>query len=541
VKHSFFAVSFLATSALIGAGCDSALDVAPAVQAQAHHELEPISATVFGERVLLFLEFPRPLAGESARFLAHLSVLATGEPVRAGRVALVIGSTTLVAEGPKRDGLFVPEGSVATPGVHAASLVVTSAQAEERLDLGEIVVHADATDAQRAAEAEAGAPPSGSVPFLMEQQWRIKALVAASAPRSLTSRLVVPAQIRSPEGAEVVVTPPVAGRLVAAENAALPRSGDFVEAGQRLGFVEPPLSATELAQLQALQLEFELKSLDIVRALNDAQVQHDFATREHERVSKLRASALSTAQELDQAEQRRSVARTALEGARAMKEALDQVRAARSERAGDREAGALRFPLVSPLRGTVIAAGRLQGEALTPNDELFRVLDTSRVWVEGHVFEFDLHRIGAAPAGVVTFAALPGTRVDVGGPQRALVVSATVDSVSRTVVVRCEIPSDGGTIKPGMQAELELATLRIDAAVAIPFDAVVMEQGLPTAYVMLEGELFQKRDLELGVRDGDYVEIRKGIAVGEHVAMRGAYVIKLAALSPTSFGAGHQH
>jgi len=77
--------------------------------------------------------------------------------------------------------------------------------------------------------------------------------------------------------------------------------------------------------------------------------------------------------------------------------------------------------------------------------------------------------------------------------------------------------------------------------VTIPFEAIVVDRSAPTAYVMLEGELFQKRELELGIRDGEFVEVRRGIAAGERVATRGAYVVKLAALSPTSFGPGHQH
>jgi multidrug efflux pump subunit AcrA (membrane-fusion protein) len=92
-----------------------------------------------------------------------------------------------------------------------------------------------------------------------------------------------------------------------------------------------------------------------------------------------------------------------------------------------------------------------------------------------------------------------------------------------------------------MLADLEIAIAEVDAAVAIPAEAVVMDQGAATAYVMLDGELYQKRDLELGIKDGDFVEVRRGLAAGEHVAARGAYVVKLAALSPTSFGPGHQH
>jgi len=92
-----------------------------------------------------------------------------------------------------------------------------------------------------------------------------------------------------------------------------------------------------------------------------------------------------------------------------------------------------------------------------------------------------------------------------------------------------------------MLAELEIATGSVEAAVAIPTEAVVMDQGLATAYVMLEGELFQKRELGLGVKDGGMVEVLRGLEPGERVATRGAYIVKLAALSPASFGAGHAH
>ena len=97
-----------------------------------------------------------------------------------------------------------------------------------------------------------------------------------------------------------------------------------------------------------------------------------------------------------------------------------------------------------------------------------------------------------------------------------------------------------GCVSP-LARELVLGTAKSTSATAVPLEAIVMDQGNPTAYVMLEGEIFQKRELELGVRDGGFVEVRRGITAGEYVATRGAYVVKLAALSPASFGAGHQH
>jgi multidrug efflux pump subunit AcrA (membrane-fusion protein) len=45
----------------------------------------------------------------------------------------------------------------------------------------------------------------------------------------------------------------------------------------------------------------------------------------------------------------------------------------------------------------------------------------------------------------------------------------------------------------------------------------------------------------LGVRDNGWVEVRGGVLEGERVVTKGAYVIKLASLSPASFSHGHGH
>ena len=68
-----------------------------------------------------------------------------------------------------------------------------------------------------------------------------------------------------------------------------------------------------------------------------------------------------------------------------------------------------------------------------------------------------------------------------------------------------------------------------------------MDGGRPTAFVLVHGEAFQKRVLDLGIRDGPLVEVRAGISEGDRVVTRGAYLVKLAAASPASFGAGHAH
>jgi cobalt-zinc-cadmium efflux system membrane fusion protein len=524
---------------VLGPSCGSR---ASAAALEEEHSHDPASVTVFGERLLLFMEYPHLVRGAPARFLAHFTVLATGEPVRSGTVTLEIGPSRLTVDAPKREGLFIPEGSPTEAGTFQGRLIVESSQARETLELGPIVVHASEAEADRAAHSEGGEEPASTVPFLMEPQWKVKLLLARAESRTLNERLVVPGTVVAPEGRSAVVSSSVAGRLVAPSAGALARTGETVEAGQTLAFVEPALGAPELAQLHALELELDLQALEVLRATGEAEARLRFAERERERIGKLRAEGLSTQQQLDKAEQDLGLARTELEAAGRMKTSLERLEENRRG-AGRTEAGAtVRFPLRAPLEGTVVEVLGVTGSSIEPGETVFRILDPSRVWVEGRVSEFDGERIGGDSHAFGQFAALPGRRFELHGPGGGQpYISPEVEASSRTLLVRYEVENSGGALRPGMLAELHVSTGEHEAAVVIPAEGVVMDQGLPTAYVMLEGELFQKRELELGVTDGPWVEVLRGLEAGERVATRGAYIVKLAALSPTSFGAGHAH
>ncbi|MHC5211985.1 MAG: efflux RND transporter periplasmic adaptor subunit [Planctomycetota bacterium] len=517
------------------AGCGPRSDVGEngASAASAEAEPEPVTVTLFGESVLLFMEHPRLVRGQDARFLAHFSVLATGEPIRTGRVVLSVGATTLEADGPKRDGLFIPEGSFPKAGRFPGSISVQSDQAVETLELGDVVVHATEEEARGAAEAGAGSEDAGDgVPFLMEQQWKVKLLLAAAGPARLVRRLVVPARVVLAEGAAAHVAAPVAGRLVAHGGGPLPLTGDHVEAGQDLAFVEPPLS-----------LEWSLAAVQVERDLAAAGARLRFADLDHERVARLRQSGLSTQQQLDESARDLEVARGAAEAARAARARLDETRARSGPTGAAAGADAPRFALHAPIAGSVVGAGRVVGESVEAGDLLFRIVDPARLWVEGRVSEFDLGQLGEAPRAMVSLPALPGRRFEVGGTveNRLLAIGPEIDQRSRTAVIRYALADPDGAVMPGMLASLEIARDVVDAAVTIPVEAVVMDQGLPTVYVMAEGEMFERRDVELGLADGDLVEVLAGVEPGEHVATRGAGTVRMAAMSPASFGHGHGH
>lgn len=543
-----------------GSGSDS-LAAAPDHGAGADHpahaseELDPISVTLLKPKIELFMEYPHLIQGEKATFLAHLTVLATGEPVRSGTFVLEARSgdgksVRVQVDAPARDGLFKPEAVFPATGSYDAKLIVRSDQVEDTIDLHELVVHSDVHGAQHAAEALAGTAPPDAVPFLMEQQWKINMLLGLVSKRTLTERLRIPGQIEAAQGASAAVSPPVAGRLVRIPAGGFPKIGETVQAGDTLAFIEPPLPVSAELTLRALDLD--MKAIEVERSISETRQRLEFAKRAYERELKLYEKGAGSEQQFDEAKRNLELAQIEFDGALAMKRhyesataKLNELRgnAASSEGTGIATPSALRMPLVSPITGRIETAEHIEGEHVDAHQEVFRIVNTDHVWVEGRISEFDLGKLTSAVGAYMTLPSLPDRRIDILGSAGGKLVAAgqVVDSLSRTLAIRYELPNPEGLLRVGTLVDLFLETNRAVEAAAIPEEAIVMEHGRPTTYVLVHGELFQKRELELGIRDGGFVEVRKGLSADERVATKGAFAIKLAALSPASFSAGHAH
>ncbi|MFH1842593.1 MAG: efflux RND transporter periplasmic adaptor subunit [bacterium] len=67
--------------------------------------------------------------------------------------------------------------------------------------------------------------------------------------------------------------------------------------------------------------------------------------------------------------------------------------------------------------------------------------------------------------------------------------------------------------------------MRSSEVLAVPETAVLHEDGTTAVFVQVAGEVFQRHQVELGVRAGGWVEVKFGLAEGDQVVTHGAGVI----------------
>lgn len=100
-------------------------------------------------------------------------------------------------------------------------------------------------------------------------------------------------------------------------------------------------------------------------------------------------------------------------------------------------------------------------------------------------------------------------------------ISPTVDQSKRTFVVEALIQNPNRELKPGSYARAKIITDRVESIRLVPSRALNYVLGTNKAYVVTADNTVQVRDVKLGDRFAQEVEILEGVEVGERVAIGG--------------------
>jgi membrane fusion protein, copper/silver efflux system len=171
------------------------------------------------------------------------------------------------------------------------------------------------------------------------------------------------------------------------------------------------------------------------------------------------------------------------------------------------------IPVRSPASGVIVEKIAVEGMHITPGQTLFRIADLSSVWVEAHVYERDMAAIRIGQTATVTLDAYPDQRF----AGRATYIHPFVEEQTRTVRVRFQLPNPRGLLKPGMYANVELATPAA-SVLSVPADAVLDSGTEQVVFVALGEGYFEPRRVKATRRVGDAIAIAEGLKEGEEVA-----------------------
>lgn len=488
---------FLAAAAPAVMACSSSEDV------PATGEAAGGAITMWTDSTELFMEHPALIVGAPDKFAVHLTDISDFAPIRTGKITLRFvprsGGETLTAvqEVPRAPGIYGPAPAFKTPGIYDLTLLVDSPQAKDSITVRGLTIYAKESDAPREAEA-----PSSGISFLKEQQWKTSGFRTAFAVAgNLAASFVATGVIEPAGGKQASVTAPIAGLVDAGSVALSPAPGQSVRRGQVLAYITPSLGEGGSSYAQARA------------ALRDAQ-------NEYTRTKRLVDAEAAPLRRLNEAESRLRAARETLAGL-----------------GGDALTADGRLAIRAPISGEIVTRHITPGGRIEAGAPLFTIVDPSIVWLRVNVPSSQAPLI--TPRSAVGFTTEGGVRhYEVNA---VLSLGSVIDPVSRTLPVIYQVPNSDRSIKVGQNARVQIQGGKSVNGVLIPVSALLDDDGRAVVYVQPEGETFEKREVQLGGRQGVMVVVLSGVQAGERVVTGAAYQVRLASLSTSVPAHGHEH
>ena len=104
---------------------------------------------------------------------------------------------------------------------------------------------------------------------------------------------------------------------------------------------------------------------------------------------------------------------------------------------------------------------------------------------------------------------------------RVTFVSPTIDPVTRTLLVKAEVPNPDGRLRPGLFASADLGVAVRRAVPMVPEEAVVLRSDGSVLFRLRDRERVERLLVETGAEQDGMVEVLGGVVPGDLVVQRG--------------------
>jgi RND family efflux transporter MFP subunit len=191
--------------------------------------------------------------------------------------------------------------------------------------------------------------------------------------------------------------------------------------------------------------------------------------------------------------------------------------------------------IYSPITGYVMERKAFPKQRITPDTELYVIVDLSKVWIMADVFQNEAPMIREGMPARVALSYGGGRAL----AARVNYIQPQVDPMTRTLKVRLEADNPALALKPDMFVDVDFQ-VAMPRRLAVPAEAV-LDAGLKkTVFVDLGNGYLEPRQVETGEQMGDRVEITKGLKAGERIVTSGNFLIDSESQLKSSAAGGNQ-
>ncbi|MDH5475245.1 MAG: efflux RND transporter periplasmic adaptor subunit [Cyclobacteriaceae bacterium] len=466
-------------------------------------EIPTVDATVWTNKTELFVEYPALIVGKTSRFAAHFTVMDRHQPVREGSVivSLVKGEKGVrhTVDGPSSPGIFKPSLQPKEAGVYQLIFDIKTPAITDRIVLKDVPVFASTEEAIKALGNE---EEGNSISFLKEQAWKIE-FQTASVVQGEIYDIVTTSGIWK-------VSPSDYKTLVASANGQVNFKSTNLTEGSKV----------KKGQILMTVSSAGLTSNNLSAEIDKAKANYQQSKSAYERNKKLYESKIVPKSEFEQIEQNYAIAKSTYKTLNA------------GYSAGGKQ-------VIVPFDGYL--------KSLSVDNGSFVEQGTSLVVITSHKSSLLETQISASYSSQLQSIHDVWYQPNSGSWSSLNKTGGKIISVGKEVETDKPLLSVFAQINEvvempeGSFTEVQIALGKSVKATIIPKSALLEDYGNYSVIVELSGESFERRPVTIGKKNGDQVEIKTGLSVGEMVVTKGAYQVKMAAMSGAVPAHGHDH
>jgi membrane fusion protein (multidrug efflux system) len=181
-----------------------------------------------------------------------------------------------------------------------------------------------------------------------------------------------------------------------------------------------------------------------------------------------------------------------------------------------------RNKIITPISGVILQLARNNGQLMAngqlvmPGQTIAQIAPMDPLVADVDLVGKDIARVQVGMVARSAYHAWQDRRF----AGRVLRLSPTINETTRAMRAEVEINNEAGLLRPGMFVKVSLIAQKRENVLVVPRRSLTQRGGRRVVFVV-NGQRAEQREVELGLGDDEFVEIRKGLEVGDRVVVLG--------------------
>ena len=162
-----------------------------------------------------------------------------------------------------------------------------------------------------------------------------------------------------------------------------------------------------------------------------------------------------------------------------------------------------------------------EGMFVVPQKEVMSLADLSSIWILAEVFESQADWVKSGQSAEVKLSYLPGRE----WKGKVEYIYPSLDPKTRTLKVRLRFDNVDEALKPNMFADVTIYGGAKREVHIIPRESLIRTGNDERVIVSIGNGRFQPREITAGIESGEFIEVIKGLSIGDKIVTSGQFLI----------------